>query len=171
MFSPSFPAADAGDRLLPAHTRQREPGRDKPAGAARPAGTYPAPVLAAAILAAEDVSFLLVGSAALWLHAEPIAVADADVVIDPGERNLRRLHEALTRLALRPWAIPRVRDFPLLHLASVTTSYGKVDCLLERGRLDWQRLRQPAVTIPVADAGVVVAARADAWALRRQFKE
>jgi hypothetical protein len=44
---------------------------------------YPVPVLAAAILAAEGVSFLLVGSAALWLHGEPIPVADADVVIEP----------------------------------------------------------------------------------------
>jgi hypothetical protein len=33
---------------------------------------YPVPVLAAAILAAEGVSFLLVGSAALWLHGEPL---------------------------------------------------------------------------------------------------
>jgi hypothetical protein len=64
-----------------------------------------------------------------------------------------------------------VRDFPLLHLVSVSTSYGRVDCLLERGRLGWGRLRQSAVSIPVADAGVLVAARADAWALRRQFKE
>jgi hypothetical protein len=166
MFPPSLSTASADDGLLLA---RRGPG--KPAGPARPAGTYPAPVLAAAILAAEGVSFLLVGSAALWLHGEPITVADADLVIEPGERNLRRLGEALARLALRPRAIPRVRDFPLLHLAGVTTSYGRVDCLLERGRLDWERLRQAAVTIPVADAGVLVASRADAWALRRQFKK
>ena len=129
------------------------------------------PVLAAAILTAEGVSFLLVGSAALWLHGEPVAVADADVVIEPVEQNLRRLGEVLAQLALRPRAVPPVRDFPLLHLVSVTTSYGRVDCLLERGRLDWQRLRQSSITIPVADAGVRVAAPADAWALRRQFKE
>ena len=47
---------------------------------------YPAPVLAAAILAAEGVSFLLVGSAALWLHGEAISVADADLVIEPAGR-------------------------------------------------------------------------------------
>jgi hypothetical protein len=129
------------------------------------------PVLAAAVLAAEGVSFLLVGSAALWLHGQPIPVADADVVIEPGGQNLRRLGEALAQLALRHRAIPRVRDFPLLHLVSVTTSYGRVDCLLERGRIDWERLRQSAVRIPVADAGVLVAAWADAQALRRQFKE
>jgi hypothetical protein len=134
-------------------------------------GTYPAPVLAAAVLAAEDVSFLLVGSAALWLHGEPIAVADADVVIEPGERNIRHLNHVLARMALRPRAVPPPRDFPLLHLVTVTTPYGRIDCLLERGRLDWRRLHADSVTIPVADAGVLVAGRADARALRRQFKE
>ena len=112
----------------------------------------------------------LVGSAALWLHGEPIAVGDADVVVEPVEQNLCRLGEVLAQLALRPRAVPPVRDLALLHLVSVTTSYGGVDCLLERGRLDWERLRKSAVTIAVADAGVRVAARADAWALRRRFK-
>jgi hypothetical protein len=152
MFPPSRTAAGGDGRLLPA-------------------GTYPAPVLAAAILTAEGVSFLLVGSAALWLHGEPIAVGDADVVVEPGEQNLCRLGEVLAQLALRPRVVPPVRDFALQHLVSVTTSYGRVDCLLERGRLDWERLRRSSVTIPVADAGVRVAARADAWALRRRFKE
>jgi hypothetical protein len=128
------------------------------------------PVLGAAVLAVEGVSFLLVGSAALWLHGQQIPVADADVVIEPGEQNLDRLREALAQLALRPREIPRVRDFPLLHLVSVTTFYGRVDCLLERGRLDWEQLRRSAVTIPVAAAGVLVTAEADALALRRQFK-
>jgi hypothetical protein len=56
-------------------------------------------------------------------------------------------------------------------LLPVTTSYGRVDCLLERGRLDWDRLRRSAVRIPVADGSVLVAARTDVWALRRRFKE
>jgi hypothetical protein len=129
------------------------------------------PVLAAAVLAAEGVSFLLVGSAALWLHGEPMAVADADVVIEPGEPNLRRLSEALAWMAVRPREVPRARDFPQLHVVSVLTCYGRIDCLLDRGRIDWQRLRRSAVIIPVADAGVLVAAQADTWALRRRFKE
>jgi hypothetical protein len=78
----------------------------------RTAAEFPVPLLAAAILTAEGVSFLLVGSAALWLHGEPIAVGDADVVIEPGERSLRRLSGALTHMALRPWAVPPVRDCP-----------------------------------------------------------
>lgn len=168
MFPPSRTAAD--DRLLPAPGRRWHASPGEPAGPARPSGKHPVPVLASAILAAEGVSFLLVGSAALWLHGEPIAVGDADVVVEPVEQNLCRLGEVLAQLALRPRAVPPVRDFALLHLVSVTTSYGGVDCLLERGRLDWERLRKSAVTIPVADAGVRVAARADAWALRRRFK-
>lgn len=128
------------------------------------------PVLAAAILTAEGVSFLLVGSAALWLHGEPIPVADADVVIEPAEENLCRLGEALAALTLRPQGVPRVRALPWLSVLGVVTSYGRVDCLLERGRLDWQRLRRSAVRIPVADVDVLVAAQADVWALRRRFK-
>jgi hypothetical protein len=143
---------------------------DEFTGPARLAGRYPVPVLAAAVLSAEGVSFLLVGSAALWLHGESIAVGDADAVIEPGEPNLDRLGEVLARIAIRPRMVPRVRDFPLLHLVSVATCYGKVDCLLERGRQDWERLRRSSVLVPVADAGVLVATPADAWALRRRFK-
>ena len=141
------------------------------AGTGRPSRPYPVPVLAAAVLAAEGVSFLLVGSAALWLHGERIAVADADLVIEPGGQNLQRLRDALATVALWPREIPRAGDLPLLGVAGVGTSYGRVDCLLERGRLDWVRLRRSAVTIPVADIGVPVAGRADTRALRRQFKE
>jgi hypothetical protein len=131
---------------------------------------YPAPVLAAAVLAAEGVSFLLVGSAALWLHGEPVAPADADVVIEPDERNLRRLEAALAGLTPRPRAIPPARDFPLLHLVTAVTCYGRIDCLLERGRLDWDRLGRSSVVLPVADVGVLVAALADTRALRRRYK-
>jgi hypothetical protein len=95
--------------------------------------------------------------------------ADADDQLLTGPGHRWHLSPGESAEPARP--VPRVRDFPLLHLVGVTTSYGRVDCLLERGRLGWGRLRQPAVSIPVADAGVLVAARADAWALRRQFKE
>jgi hypothetical protein len=133
-------------------------------------GTYPAPVLAAAVLAAHDVSFLLVGSAALWLHGEPVTPADADAVIEPDERNLEGLAAALVAMALRPHTVPRARDLPLLHLAGVSTCYGRLDCLLERGRLDWDRLSRPSRMIPVADVGVRVAALADTWALKHRYK-
>ncbi len=56
-------------------------------------------------------------------------------------------------------------------MVAVMTSYGKVDCLLEPGRLGWERLRQHTTTIRVADSGVLVARQGDVWALRRRFKE
>jgi hypothetical protein len=128
-------------------------------------------VLAAAVLAAEGVSFLLVGSAALRLHGEPVTVADADAVIEPEQQNLSRLHSVLAGLTSRPGTIPPARDFPLLHLVGVGTCYGRIDCLLERGRLDWERLARSSLVIPVADVGVRVASLADTRALRRRYKE
>jgi hypothetical protein len=130
---------------------------------------FPSAVLAAAVLAAEDVSFLLVGSAALWLRGELAGAADADVVIEPGERNLHRLRAALAGIAIGP--VPSVGSLSGGSLVPVATAYGKVDCLLERGRRDWGRLRRGAGFLPVADVPVLVAASADAWDLRRRYKE
>jgi hypothetical protein len=138
-------------------------------GAGAPA-RYPAGVLTAAVLAAEEVSFLLVGSAALWLRSEKIPVGDADAVIEPAEPNLARLRAALSGLAVRPRSVPSVARLRELSIASVDTSYGHLDCLLERGRQDWHRLRRNAEMIMVTDVGVLVASAADARALRRQFK-
>jgi hypothetical protein len=135
-----------------------------------PAG-YPAGVLAAAVLATTGVSFVLVGSAALWLRGEPIPVGDADVVIEPGEQNLQRARAALADMALRPRAVPQAARLATLDIVTIMTSYGKIDCLLGRGRLDWDRLRTHADVILVAGAEVVVAASSDAWKLRRWFKD
>jgi hypothetical protein len=85
----------------------------------------PPAVLAAAVLAAEEVSFLLVGSAALWLRREVTTVADADAVIEPGERNIHRLREALASIAIGP----AVRSLLGGSAVAVMTTYGKVDCL------------------------------------------
>jgi len=82
-------------------------------GDAAPVGSgFPVVVLAAAVLAAEQVSGVLVGSAALWLRAELVSVGDVDVVIEPGEANLRRLHEALSDLAVRPDSTRERRGIP-----------------------------------------------------------
>jgi hypothetical protein len=143
------------------------PGRPPPV---RLAG-YPQPLLAAAIVAIHNVSFLLVGSAALWLRGEDIPVADADLVIEPGDQNARRLHAALTELAVRPRLLPAPRSLHTLDIISVITSFGKVDCLLQRGRSDWPRLLGSAGPVHVADAQVRVASASDAWALRRRFKK
>ena len=99
---PTSRSADAEARFLAARGLRVHARAGEFAGRDRAAGEYPAPVLAAAILTAENVSFLLVGSAALWLHREPVAVGDTDAVIEPGEQNLRRLREVLAGMALRP---------------------------------------------------------------------
>ena len=70
----------------------------------------PVVVLAAAVLAAEQVSFVLVGSGALWLRGEQVTVGDVDVVIEPGEANLRRLRDALSALAIRSGEVPAVQN-------------------------------------------------------------
>lgn len=140
-------------------------------GAVAGSSEFPVVVLAAAVLAAERVSGVLVGSAALWLRGEPVSVGDVDVVIEPGEPNLRRLHEALAGLAVRPAAVPAVHRLREVPVATVFSSYGRVDCMLERGRCDWESLRQNAGYVAVADVGVLVACAADAWALRRRFRK
>ena len=128
----------------------------------------PPAVLAAAVLAAEEVSFLLVGSAALWLGGEMSAAADADAVIEPGEHNIHRLRQALDGIAVRP--VPAIGRFRSGSLVTVPTGYGRIDCLLERGRQDWHRLRRGAGFVSVVGVPVLVAASADTWDLRRQFK-
>ena len=128
-------------------------------------------LLAAGVLAALNVSFLLVGSAALWLRGDPIGVGDVDAVIEPGEPNLLRLHAALTELAIRPGAVTPVHRLREIAITSAITAYGKVDCLLERGRRDWDKLRRGASYIAIADVQVLVASADDALALRRRFKK
>jgi len=127
-------------------------------------------LLLAPVLAAERVSFVLVGSAALWLQGEDVPVADVDAVPEPGPANLARLHAALLTLAVHDRIVPRPRSLQLLDIVTAPTSYGRLDCLLERGRRDWDRLRRGAGVIRVTDADVLVASVADAWSLRRAFK-
>jgi hypothetical protein len=131
----------------------------------------PPVVLAAAVLAAEQVSGVLVGSAALWLRGEQLSVGDVDMVIEPGEENLGRLHNALVGLAIRPDAVPAVHRLHEISVATVFSSYGRVDCMLERGRRDWEWLRAGAGHVPVADVQVLVASAPDAWALRARFRK
>jgi hypothetical protein len=119
---------------------------------------FPVVVLAAAVLAAEQVSGVLVGSAALRLRGEPVTVGDVDVVIEPEEANLRRLREALYGLTVRPEAVPAVHRLRDVSVATVFSSYGRVDCLLERGRRNWEQLRAGAGYVAVADDLAALAA-------------
>jgi hypothetical protein len=131
----------------------------------------PRVLLAAAQLAADDVSFILVGSAALWLRGWRLPVGDVDLVIEPDDCNLAILRVALSGLAIRPRQVPSPIKLTVLHVLPVMTSFGKLDCMLERGRLDWHRLRRSASPMLVTDVTVEVAGAADALALRRRFRE
>lgn len=126
-------------------------------------------MLLAAVLAAEDVSFVLIGSAALYLHGQRIRVPDIDAVPAPGAGNLRRLEAGLA--AVVPGGrVPSVRSLSTADVVSVRTSYGRLDCLLGRGRRDWDRLRAGAQPVRVSDTGVMVASAAAVTALRREHK-
>jgi hypothetical protein len=128
-----------------------------------------ASILLAAVLATEDVSFVLVGSAALWLRREEIEVNDTDVVVEPDESNYRRLERVLEGLSLKSiWVSPSVLE--KREILSVSTSFGRLDCMLERGREDWTSLREKADWCGVAGVPVLVSSLADAWALRERFK-
>jgi hypothetical protein len=135
------------------------------------AANFPVVVFAAAILAAEGVSFILVGSAALWLRGEAVSVGDTDVVIEPDEANLDRLYDSLKTLATHASALPSPRRLALRSIVPVQTSFGKLDLLLEGGRQGWDWLRPGAAFIDVTDVGVLVASAADCWALRRLHKK
>src|SRR5260221_4310988 len=130
----------------------------------------PEVVLAAAALAADGVSFLLVGSAALWLRSEPVTVADVGVAVKPGLAKLRWLPAALVSLALRPRDVPAPRRLAGLPVVTIAISYGRVDRLLDRGRRDWDQLNRGAGQVTVADVNFLVASANDAWALRHRFK-
>jgi hypothetical protein len=125
------------------------------------------PVLLAAILAAEGVSSVTVGSAALRLRGFDLPVGDLDIV--PDLDGLASLCEAIGRnspslLSPSPAAIEAA------DVWSTMTRYERLDVLFERARQDGQALRQRATPIQVLDIEVLVASADDAWALRDRFK-
>jgi hypothetical protein len=130
----------------------------------------PAIMLLAAVLAAEEVSFVLVGSAGLYLHGERIRVRDVDAVLCPDRVNLERLHMVLADLVIGGPA-PPLRSLATADLVSVHTSYGKLDCLLERGRRDWDMLRGGVRPFSVRGVPVTVADAGEIRSLRARFKD
>jgi len=99
-----------------------------------------------------------------------VTVGDVNVVIEPGGQNVRCLHAALAGVALRPGDVPARHRLAGLPIVTIAMSYGRVDCLLDRGRRDWEQLRRGAGPVAVADVSVLVASADGAWALRRRYK-
>jgi hypothetical protein len=137
---------------------------------ARYRDAVPVIMLLAAVLAAEEVHFVLVGSAGLHLHGERIRVRDIDAVPAPGRENLGRLHSVLADLSV-DGRVPAVRSLATAHVVSVRTGFGRLDCLLERGRRDWDRLRAGARPFDVSGARVLAAGADDIRLLRARFKD
>jgi hypothetical protein len=133
----------------------------------------PVILLLAAVLAAEEVSFVLVGSAGgsagLCLHGERLGVGDIDAVPAPGWQNLETLHAALADMAIGG-RVPPLRSLASAVLVSVRASYGKLDCLMKRGRRDWDRLHPGAGPFCVAGVQVLAAGADDIRSLRVRFK-
>lgn len=99
----------------------------------------------------------------------PIEVHDVDVVIEPNEANVARLGAVLEMLSLSPISLaPAVLTGR--SIVSVATSFGRLDCMLERGRKDWCGLHDRASWLEVAGVPVLVASLADAQALRARYK-
>jgi hypothetical protein len=127
-------------------------------------------MLLAAVLAAEGVSFVLVGSAGLHLHGERIRVRDIDAVPAPGRENLGRLHSVLAVLSV-DGRVPAAWSLATADVVSVRTGFGRLDCLLERGRQDWSTLRAGAHAFDVSGARVLAADAGDIRLLRARFKD
>jgi hypothetical protein len=127
--------------------------------------------IAAAVLHAEGVRFVVVGSTALWLLGEAIAVHDLDVVVEPSGRNLDGVVGALGVMGARRGEVPPRWALDTADVVSVTTGYGRVDLLVGQGRASFAALADRAVSVDVCGVGLMVADPADAWALRARYKE
>ena len=132
---------------------------------------YGRALLAAAVLQAEGVACLVAGSTALLLHGANVPVGDLDIIIGPEGENVRLLYRVLYRVTSRRRGLPPISRWPEIDMVSAATSFGKIDCLLERGRAEWERFYSGSSVFLIADAPVRVVSKTDAWALRRCYKE
>jgi hypothetical protein len=126
--------------------------------------------LLGAVLAAEGISFILVGSAALRLHGVCLKVHDTDVVIEPTGENLRKLDVTLRHLSLGVPTQSYLAALCAREVLTISTTYGKLDLMLETGRRDWRVLSRHAHCFEIAGTQVTVASLADTVALRDRFK-
>ena len=126
--------------------------------------------LLAAVLVAEGVSFILVGSAALRLQGVCLKVHDTDVVIEPASENLRKLDFTLRHLSLGLPCQSYLTALRAREVLTLPTSYGKLGLMLETGCREWRVLSCNAHWFEVAGTHVMVASLADTLALRDRFK-
>lgn len=113
---------------------------------------------------------MVVGSTALVLRGHHLTVRDLDLVPAPNPDSLAALRTALQPLVVRG-GVPSVGQLERASVVSLATSFGPVDLLLERGRVDHPALHAASSLIEVAGVAVPVASAAAALALRRRFEE
>ncbi len=129
------------------------------------------PVILSALLAAEGVDSVVVGSTALRLRGFEVSVGDLDIVPDLQPDALRTMTEAIGRYRLPRSAPPSRGDLAATQgIWTTPTIYGTLDVLMDCARRDGAGLRVRASTIRVFDVDVLVASSDDAWALRHRFK-
>lgn len=97
------------------------------------------------------------------------SVGDVDIVPDPDPENLDRALTTFAAISVRPMSIPPSTALACLDVVSVPTVYGKVDCLLERARIEYHSLLARSDPILVTDVPVAVAGIDDGWRLRHEF--
>jgi hypothetical protein len=129
----------------------------------------PSILLLAAVLAAEGVSYVLLGSAGMYLRGFRGAIGDIDAVPAPDRVNLERLHDVLADLAIGK-ECPPVKVLVRADLVQLHTSYGRLDCLLAKGRRDWATLVARAQAFDVFGVPVLTATTADLRAPRSRHK-
>jgi hypothetical protein len=126
---------------------------------------------AAAVLVAEGIKMVVVGSAALAIHGENLEVHDLDVVIYPSPANLSLVGNGLAALGAAPGDVPSLQTLRDAEVVGVVTGYGRVDLLLDHGRRRFPELARRSKRIDICGVEVPVADCQEAWALRARFKE
>ncbi len=122
------------------------------------------------------VEHIVFGAVALGFYGHVRGTADLDIIVRPGEQNLRRVHDWLVELEAQLVANP-ARRFGTRERwkmfkgsnATVLTTLGQVDVVQELpGLPDWDRLLAESEHYSVEDLSVAVIARSTLIALKQQ---
>jgi hypothetical protein len=125
------------------------------------------PLVPAAMLVAAGVQLIVVGSAALVVYGDLDHANDLDIVPKCTASNLAQLRAELRHLA---YHVPTIQSLARADVATIQTSFGSIDLLLERGRREFDALAGRARAVDVHGVSVALSSRADAWRLRHRFK-
>lgn len=125
--------------------------------------------IAAALLAAYGVDFVVVGGCALLLLGLAPDCRDLDIVPDPAPGNTSRLCDALRELSTS--RSPGLKALSTQWLASADGPYGRIDVMAGRGRVEYDELASRSSVCRVEGVDVRVAAVDDVLRLKALYKE